>query len=576
MSVTVCKAIITALIVGSFSALSLDAHAEDPSRTIPGKPPVEFPATIYESIPNINDSLKEFAPTPDRWRQFYAGKWYDPYNQNVLKGDIPIFGTQANPWFFETSIISDSFIEFRRIPTPVGGPSTSAPGSNNTFGETRQYSAAQTFITSFSLINGNTSFKPPNFEFRFTPVFNLNYADVQETGAVRVDPSRGTSRFESFEGVLEAFADIHLTNLTDRYDFVSTRVGLQQFSSDFRGFIFNDNEPGVRIFGNYDNNYWQYNLAYFRRIEKDTNSGLPTYFDDRYEDVYVLNLYKQDAPVVGHTIEASILHREDHAGDHAPLYDANGILTRPTAIGDERAKNISTTYLGLTGDGHFGRINSTSALYYVFGRESHNEIARQSVDVSGEMAALEVSYDMDWIRYRASFFWASGDSHASNNKATGFDSIIDNPNFAGGDLSFWQRQSLPLIGGGFTNLVNRNSLLPDFRPGKEHGQSNFVNPGLRLYNVGVDFDLTPKFKLINNVNYLQFDQVDPLRIVRQDGSISRDIGFDLSTGFLYRPFLNNNVQLRGGVSTLLPGDGLKNLYRHETLYTVFTDLIFQY
>ena len=31
---------------------------------------------------------------------------------------------------------------------------------------------------------------------------------------------------------------------------------------------------GVRLFGTRDNNQWQYNLAWFRRIEKDTNSGL--------------------------------------------------------------------------------------------------------------------------------------------------------------------------------------------------------------------------------------------------------------------------------------------------------------
>ena len=30
------------------------------------------------------------------------------------------------------------------------------------------------------------------------------------------------------------------------------------------------------------------------------------------------------------------------------------------------------------------------------------------VTIRGEMAALELSYDRDWIRYKASLFWASG------------------------------------------------------------------------------------------------------------------------------------------------------------------------
>ena len=61
---------------------------------------------------------------------------------------------------------------------------------------------------------------------------------------------------------------------SDRYDFDSVRVGIQPFQADFRGFLFNDNQLGIRLFGNRDNNRFQYNLAAFWRLEKDTNSGL--------------------------------------------------------------------------------------------------------------------------------------------------------------------------------------------------------------------------------------------------------------------------------------------------------------
>jgi hypothetical protein len=110
-------------------------------------------------------------------------------------------------------------------------------------------------------------------------------------------------------------------------------------------------------------------------------------------------------------------------------------------------------------------------------------------------------------------------------------------------------------------------------PGKQQGQANFVNPGLFLYNVGIDFELTPKLKLINNVSYLRFNQTDVIETLRQDGSIDNEIGFDFSSGILYRPFLNNNVQIRVGAATLLPGAGLKNLYGSEPLYDVFSNLI---
>ncbi len=550
------------------------------SRSRPGYEPrdYEFSPFIYESIPDINSSASDFVPVPDRWRQLYKGKWYDPYNQNVLKADIPVFGDPAHPWFFELGIISDLLTEYRQLPIPVGvgGASTNNPESTDLYGDGDQLVVAENLIVSFSLIQGNTSFKPQDFEFRFTPVFNLNYADVAEDGVLRVDPTKGDNRTDNFIGILELFSDIHLANISERYDFVSTRIGIMPFNSDFRGFIYNSSEPGVRLFGNYDDNRWQFNLAYFRRLDKDSNSGNNIAFQDRYEDVVVANVYHQDLPVLGHTMQGSVVHRQDTAGDHAPDYDNNGFLVRPTSIGDERPTNIYTTYLGVNGDGHFGRLNVTESFYYVTGSQSHSSIAGRQVDISAAMAAIEFSYDIDWVRIRSSFFWASGDRDPYDGDAEGFDSIIDNPNFAGGDISFWQRQGLPFIGGGITNLKNRNSLLPDFKPGKEEGQSNFVNPGLRLYNIGIDFELTPKLKLINNVSFLQFDEVESLKTLRQDGTMGHNIGFDLSSGFLYRPFLNNNVQLRFAAATLIPDDGIKNIYGDKALYQIFSNLILQY
>jgi hypothetical protein len=115
------------------------------------------------------------------------------------------------------------------------------------------------------------------------------------------------------------------------------------------------------------------------------------------------------------------------------------------------------------------------------------------------MAALELSYDRDWARFRTSFFWASGDSSINNSHATGFDTIFDNPNFAGGDFSYWQSQQIKLLG---VDLKNANSLVPDLRSSKIQGQANFVNPGLMLGNFGIDFFLTPKLKMVNNLNLL--------------------------------------------------------------------------
>src|SRR5690349_9432730 len=141
------------------------------------------------------------------------------------------------------------------------------------------------------------------------------------------------------------------------------------------------------------------------------------------------------------------------------------------------------------------------------------------------MAALELSIDRDWARFRSSYFWASGDSNPNDEEAHGFDTIFDNPAFAGGQFSFWNRQQIKLFG---VNLVQRLSLVPDLRSSKFQGQSNFVNPGLHLFNLGADFDLTPKTKLISNVNFLWFDQTEPLETLVFQNDVANFIGTDLS------------------------------------------------
>jgi hypothetical protein len=75
---------------------------------------------------------------------------------------------------------------------------------------------------------------------------------------------------------------------------------------------------------------------------------------------------------------------------------------------------------------------------------------------------------------------------------------------------------------------------------------------------------------------LQFDSTSVLRTLRQDGSLDRSIGYDFSSGFLYRPFLNNNVQIRIGASALRTDSGFENLFGDKVLYDVFSNLILQY
>lgn len=483
---------------------------------------------------------------------FRRGRWYDPYNQSVLKGDYPIIG---NKTFIVLSAVSTTTTELRRTPTP-SGISSSRPGSADFFGQPEALAASETLQLTFEMFHGDTAFKPRDWAIKISPTFSLpNYLNARETGVVNIDVRRGTNRTDTHFSLEEAFGEVKLADTSSNYDFISLRAGIQPFVSDFRGFIFSDNNLGARLFGSFSNNRYQFNVAYFSMLEKDTNSGLNR-FDTRHQNVYVANIFRQDFLKKGYTIQASLHYSDDR---RSVKFDRNGFLVRPALIGDARPHSIKVGYLGLSGDGHIGRINLTHSYYYAFGRDDRNPIAGRSVRVKSHMAAVEASVDKDYLRFRGSFFWASGDTNPTDAKATGFDAIFDDPNFVGGQFSFWNRQGIRLTQTGVV-LVQPNSILPSLRSSKIQGQANFVNPGIFISNAGVDVELTQRLKAVFNVNYLRFHRTESLEYVLFQSRIRKDIGFDYSLGVAYRPLLINNLTLTFGAALLKPGRGFRDIY----------------
>lgn len=521
------------------------------------------PATVSPiPRPALTDFV-EAVPMPDRWRIVdslgYKERWWDPYNRNVLKADKPVMG---DDWFFNLNMISDTVGELREVATPVGAISTNNPGRNDVFGSADQFALLQTLTTEFVLYQGNTVFKPPDWEFHLTPAFSYTYTEFDEVQSANADPRRGLTRDDTFVGLQAAFVDRHLRNVSDNYDFDSFRIGIQPFSSDFRGFLFQDNQLGARLFGTRDNNKWQYNIAYFRRLEKDTNSGLNDVGDPpREDDVAVVNLYRQDFPVLGFTSQGTVLYNRNREDEIR--INQNGFIERPASIGQERFRQYDVTYVGYNGDGHFGRFNMTTSVYYAFGRETPSLYVNQEVDISALFGALELSMDFDWIRPRVSALYASGDDDPFDDEANGFDAVFENPQFAGGDTSYFIRQAVPLIGGGRVALSSRNGVLFNLRSSKEEGQSNFTNPGVILAGLGVDMDLMPTLRVSLNANSLWFENPAVLQVARNQGPIDEHVGYDVSASLIYRPMMTQNIVVRASYAQLIPGDGFDALFMDD-------------
>jgi hypothetical protein len=535
-------------------------------------PPV---ADIYNVMPDRwYVPFPEYRRYPQKGEYIYTkSHWYDPFNRNRLKGDYPIWPSLlGKQTFLIVTATAETFFDERRVPLP-SNVSAARPGSSEFFGKGEQAFFDQTLRFSFDLFHGDTSFKPVDWRIRITPEISLNDIIVRELGVVGPDVRSGTNRFDTHVGLQEAFVEVKLRDLSPNYDFVSVRAGIQQFRSDFRGFLFAEEQPGVRVFGNLHSDRIEYNAAYFDFLEKNTNSGLNR-FRGRKQQVLLGNVYLQDFFFPGYTAEFLGAWNKDDGRVH---FDDNGFLVRPAPIGlvvrqgpngGPLPHSVNVGYVGWLGNGHIGRFNLTHAFFQAGGKDTLNPIAGRAVTVNAQMAAAEISLDRDWLRYRVSVFYASGDAKPRDSRARGFDAIVDFPAFAGGLFSFWNREGIRLTGSAVA-LTTPGSLLPNLRSNKEEGQANFVNPGIFLVNAGTDLDITPKLRGFVNVNCLRFMRTEPLELLLFQAPIRHSIGVDYGAGVQYRPPLSENILLTGGAAALTPGQGLRDIYGGRTLFTVF-------
>ena len=335
----------------------------------------------------------------------------------------------------------------------------------------------------------------------------------------------------------------------------------------------------MRLFGTRDNNLWQYNLAWFRRLDKDINSGLNDVGEDlRDDDVFVANLYRQDFPILGLTSQATVVHNRNR--DDAQI-DDNGFPARPAEIGVAELREYDVTYFGLNFDGHIGRLNLTASGYYAIGEDENSLLTgeqrrhqrvlprRRAVD----RLRLDPPQAVGALRERRRRSASTTTRRASMRSSRTRCSPAPTPATGSGRAS---RSSAAAS----WRSAGRNAVLPSLRSSKEQGQSNFVNPGLTLLGVGADFDILPELRLSFNANYLRFNKTAVLEELRQQPDISNEIGWDLSAAAIWRPFLNQNVVLRLSGAGLIPGDGFEELFGSEDdddiFYSVLANIVLVY
>jgi hypothetical protein len=167
----------------SGTALTGIAFAQEefqkPGSVMTGPTPDQNPGALPPPSP---DAEYRQVPVPDRNRIMDAlgvpDQSLNPYQQSTLKGDRPVF----DDWFVVLSAISDSLYESRTVPVPTNVVSTNRQLTNDQFGRPGQSFFSQTLIPTFSIIKGDTTFKPPEFEFTVTPAVSYTHLSVDEFG----------------------------------------------------------------------------------------------------------------------------------------------------------------------------------------------------------------------------------------------------------------------------------------------------------------------------------------------------------------------------------------------------------
>jgi hypothetical protein len=135
----------------------------------------------------------------DRWRIVDAlghpANITDPYNtNNVLKGDRPIRGKDG---FSVLTASTTSLFESRHLAA-------------------QQFFNSQTASIDAVLYEGDTIFRPADYQLRLTPIFN--YSSTSSNGATTTTTSVGAQAL---------FFEKHLRDVSAHYDFDSVRIGIQ-------------------------------------------------------------------------------------------------------------------------------------------------------------------------------------------------------------------------------------------------------------------------------------------------------------------------------------------------------------
>ena len=530
-----CVVVVASLLAAGFVVMPNRLFGQEVSsaRVAPPVPALQDGKDLVLAQAEKKEDAKP-APPPDiiadadRWRRLEPqglglaprSPLYDPYAPNMLKGDYPLFGDKV---FFAGAATVDLFTDVKRnLDYFQNNRIRNVPFyDHNWFNQITSVLAAEIF-------HGDTVFAPKDWSIKVSGVGRWRCGDLNATDFGCGDDYR----------LLETFGEVKLFEIGNTFDPTSIRVGLQAFNSDFFGFIYNDAQPGARLFSEIARNQFKTNFAFFERLNQEKLSALKE-FKLRDHRIGVVSFQWDDFIFPGFNFLPSFVW----SNDRAP-----GVLAGGT---------VDAFYLGFTTNGRIGRVNVNSAFYYVTGTTAHNTPNLKTQPIEAEFVFAQVAYPIEYWNPRFAIGWASGDPNKRDNVAQGFDSAFDNVNFGGGQFSYLFGEKIQL---GATTVLRGNSIFPSLRGA--NATSQYVNPGVLAMNAGVDVAITPRVTAEANYNYVRFDNTATLTANTKfkGRDVSKEVGQEFNGGLTWKPLLNEQLILFSGGAIFFPEGAVKDLF----------------
>jgi len=262
-------------------------------------------------------------------------------------------------WFFNLGVISDTLFEARKLPTPIAPIFSGSTGERPVRPRARKSTFAQNLIVSLSLLEGQHDVQPPELSCVSFRCLNYNGSKVEEVRALRIDPRSGARRTDHFAAIQSVRRlRVH----------IAWSISLRRhpgwdsaFISDFRGFLFQDQPVGFRFFGSREKRIDGSKPAWFRRIDKDTQRP------ERYRQALAETTCSW--PISFARISWCRASRcRDCDSQHKPG-NRRGVPHNtvfrfgPQFSATPPAAQVQRDLSRWSGDGHFGRWNTTASLY---------------------------------------------------------------------------------------------------------------------------------------------------------------------------------------------------------------------